>query len=557
MKRRIFANLFVLAALTALLTSFSISVLLYESNYSAMQAQVKKDAYYLAEAANRAGVEYLLTVANLDETDRITLINTEGTVTIDSRADNATMGNHLDRPEIAAAFAGGYGEAVRRSDTLDIQTYYCAVLLDNGMVLRLANDNLSVWGILFSTLNSILFALLIVFILALIIANRQTKKIIEPINSLDLDRPEQNQIYDELYPLINRLIKQNEQIDEQIARLNMQRQEFLSITENMNEGLLILNKKGKLLSANRSARSFFSLDENEGEGKHFLELNRSENWQVLIYTALAGKIGEEHLSFENRIYRLLATPSRQREEITGAVVILLDETEKALADMKRKEFSANVSHELKTPLTAISGYAELICGGFAKSEDIPAFASKIYEEAARLRDMVDNIIKLSRLDEEKNLPQKELLELLPLVQAVCARLKEKAAANGISLSVEGQSALVLGSRQILDELIYNLTDNAIKYNHAGGSAKISINNTAQGAVLTVSDTGSGIPASQQDRIFERFYRIDKSHSKTTEGSGLGLSIVKYAAYYHNAKISLESEEGQGSVFTVSFPVIIN
>ncbi|MDD2999718.1 MAG: histidine kinase dimerization/phospho-acceptor domain-containing protein, partial [Candidatus Riflebacteria bacterium] len=405
MKQRIFVNLFILAVVTALLTSVLISYLMYESNYASMKAQVKKDVYYLAEAADRAGIEYLLAVADLDETDRITLINTDGTVTFDSLADNAAMGNHLYRPEIAAAFAGGYGEAVRRSDTLETQTYYCAVLLDNGMVLRLANDNLSVWGILFSTVNYILASLLIVFVLALIIANRQTKRIIEPINSLNLDSPEHNQIYEEIHPLINRLSKQNRQIDEQIIRMNSQKREFLAITENMNEGLLILSKEGKILSANLSARRFFGLKDNNSVGRHFLELNRSENWQSLIYNALDGNICEQHLNFEGRVYRLLATPSRQEEKLTGAVVLLLDETEKAEADLRRKEFSANVSHELKTPLTAISGYAELISGGLARPEDIPAFASKIYGEAARLREMVDNIIKLSRLDEEKNLPQ--------------------------------------------------------------------------------------------------------------------------------------------------------
>ena len=557
MKQRIFVNLFILAAVTALLTSLFISYLMYESNYALMKEQVKKDVHYLAEAADSAGIEYLLTIADLDATDRITLIDTDGTVAFDSLADNAAMGNHLYRPEIAAAFAGGYGEAVRRSDTLETQTYYCAVLLDNGMVLRLANDNLSVWGILFSTVNYILASLLIIFILALIIAKRQTKKIIEPINSLDLDNPEHNQIYEEIHPLINRLSEQNRQINEQIARLNSQKQEFLAITENMNEGLLILSKEGKMLSANLSARRFFGLKDNEGEGKHFLELNRSESWQSLIYNALDDKICEQHLNFEGRVYRLLATPSRRGEELTGAVVLLFDETEKAEADLRRKEFSANVSHELKTPLTAISGYAELISGGLARPEDIPAFASKIYEEAARLREMVDNIIKLSRLDEEKNLPQKELLDLLPLAQTVCGRLQEQAAAKAVSLSIEGQSATVYGSRQILDELIFNLADNAVKYNHQGGEAKISVAATAQGAVLTVSDSGLGIASAQQDRIFERFYRIDKSHSKTTEGSGLGLSIVKYAAFYHNATISLQSEEGHGSTFTVRFPVINN
>lgn len=558
MKRRIFLSMCLLTVLTVFLSTALTFTVMYRQIFHIMQKEIEKEAFYIS--ASLENVEDLVsTLKNVStRAHRITLIASDGTVLFDSVEKAENMENHRNRPEVIAALKNGIGKSVRLSRTLGKQTFYCAVLLKNGMVLRVANVVDSVYS---AMLNFVPYTLLIIAItlaFALYIASRETKKIVEPINTLNLQNPLSNEVYDELSPLLMRIAQQNKQIEEQMHALREKHQEFNAITENMSEGLILLNERADILSINKSALSIFGgHDKNAYLNKNIITLSRDLTLRAAVKKALEGDRCEETLKMGSRHYRITANPVWANGQVKGVVILILDITERYAAEQMRREFSANVSHELKTPLTSILGYIEIIKNNMVKQEDIPRFAERIYNEARHLISLIDDIIKLSRLDEEHiDIPRRHV-NLLDLSKKVCARLEPLAKEKGITISVSGQNGIVFGIEEILEQMIYNLCDNAIKYNRPNGRVDINISQSAQEVILTVSDTGIGIPKEHQSRVFERFYRVDKSRSSRTGGTGLGLSIVKHGAMHHNAKIELESQPGQGTTIRVIFPALYN
>ncbi len=540
MKRRIFLSMSLLAILTVLFSSVLTLMVMYRKIFYIMQQEIEKEAYYIA-ASLEIAEDHRLFLQNIStKAHRITLIANDGTVLFDSIEKAENMENHKGRPEVSAALKSGIGKSVRLSRTLGKQTFYCAVLLKNGMVLRVANVMDSVYSTLLSFVPYILFVTAVTLSLALIIANQQTKKIVEPINALNLQDPTANEIYDELSPLLIRIAQQNKQIESQMQALQEKHQEFNAITQNMSEGLILLNEKADILSVNKSAIRIFGGDDSSNYlHKNLLTLSRNLTLRAVVKKALEGDHCEEILEMGDRHYRLTTNPVWVNGRVKGAVVLILDITEKRAAEQIRREFSAN---------------AEIIKNGMVKIEDIPRFAERIYNEANHLIALIDDIIKLSRLDEDNiDIPRKRV-NLLELSKRVCARLEPQAREKSVIISVSGQNGFVWGIEEILEQMIYNLCDNAIKYNKENGRVDVNISQSAKEVVLTVSDTGIGIPKEHQNRVFERFYRVDKSRSNRTSGTGLGLSIVKHGAMHHNAKIELESYPGQGTTIRLIFPM---
>lgn len=552
MRKKILRNLFTLSALTIFVTSLLIFGVMYRQVYDDRKEEVKKEANYIAIGINMGGTAFLDSVDQIKPSLRITLIDTEGAVQYDNMEVIEKMVNHKNRVEVEQATTLGYGEAVRESETMGKQTFYYAVRLDNGNIIRVANTTESILFTLLGLTPFIVMVFIFIIFLAFLIAKRQTRNIIDPINNINLEIPLLNNVYEEFSPLLRKIEAQNKQIEEQIHQIKKQQREFLFITENMNEGLLVLDAKGNILSINQSACHVFE-KEKSSQGRYFLWLNRSLGFKEVIEKGLSGMVAEERLKENGRCYQLMATPIKEGEQVRGVVLLILDITEKEEGERLRQEFSSNVSHELKTPLTSISGYAEIIQNGIAKKEDIPRFATHIYKETARLITLVEDIIELSRLDEKNIGLAWEDVDLYELCQESITRLGPVSEKAEVNIFLEGESAMVQGVKPILSEMIGNLCDNAIKYNHAGGKVFVRVIKMESGARVVIADTGIGIPISHQSRIFERFYRVDKSHSKETGGTGLGLSIVKYAAKYHDAKIGLESADGKGTKFTIDFP----
>lgn len=554
MKRRIFLSMCLLAILTVLLSSMLTFVVMYRQIFDIMQREIEKEASYIAASLETTEDPRLFLHSVSTKAHRITLIADDGTVLFDSIEKAENMENHKGRPEVSAALKSGIGKSVRLSRTLGKQTFYCAVLLKNGMVLRVANVMDSVYSAILSFVPYILCIIAVTFALALLIANRETKKIVEPINALNLQNPMSNDVYDELSPLLIRIAQQNKQIENQMHTLKEKHEEFNAITENMSEGLILLNEKADILSVNKSAiRIFGGHDSSNYLHRNILTLSRNLTLRAAVKKALEGDHCEEILEMGDRHYQLTTNPVWVNGRVKGAVVLILDITEKRAAEQIRREFSANVSHELKTPLTSILGYAEIIKNGMVKIEDIPGFAERIYNEANHLIALIDDIIRLSRLDEDNiDIPRKRV-NLLELSKRVCARLEPQAREKSVIVSVSGQNGFVFGVEEILEQMIYNLCDNAIKYNKENGRVDVNISQSAKEVVLTVSDTGIGIPKEHQSRVFERFYRVDKSRSNRTSGTGLGLSIVKHVAMHHNARIELESQPGHGTTIRIIFP----
>lgn len=555
MRRRIFGSMYLLVLITVLLSSLLISGLMYHKFFNLMKQEIKNEAGYIGVATEMEGIGYLTAVKNTVNFNRITLIASNGTVLFDNTAPAENLDNHGDRPEVKAALEQGFGEATRLSDTLGSQTFYYALRLTDGTVLRIANTMDSIYKTAFNGLSYMVLIILVTLIVAMLLANWQTQKIVEPINNLDLGDPMSNQVYDELAPLLTRIAKQNQELEKKMGQLRLRQEEFMAITGNMREGLIVLNVKGAVLSINQSAMRIFGVKHDAWLHKHILTLNRSMPVQIAVEKGLSGISWEEMLEFGGRQYQLMANPVGANGIVGGAVLLILDVTEKQAAEQMRREFSANVSHELRTPLTSISGYAEIMKNGLVKQEDLPRFSERIYIEANRLITLIEDIMQLSRLDENKQELPWEEVDLLALAQEVSDRLTPQAQSKGVEFTVLGERTIMYGARQILEEIVYNLCDNAIKYNREKGQVTVNLGRLAKEVVLTVTDTGIGIPREHHARVFERFYRVDKSHSKNTGGTGLGLSIVKHGVLYHKGKIQLESEVGKGTRVTVRFPAL--
>lgn len=541
-----------LALVTILLSSLLITFVYYGNSDARMKAEVREEARYIRGAVELSGKDYLETVKNTP--NRITLIDTDGTVLFDNQADPAAMENHSDRQEVKQAVTAGAGEATRMSGTLSEKKFYYAIKLENGQILRIASETASVFAAVLSMLPWIIGIAVLVAVITVLFSNFLTKKIVTPINRLDLNHPADNVVYDELSPLLSKINRQNEVIDQQIRSLREKQEEFTSITENMSEGFLVLDKNTDILSYNTSALRLLGADAAPAEShESALALNRSAGFRSAVDAALSGSRSEQLVRQGGRCCQVMANPVLREGEVEGAVVVILDITEREERDNLRREFTANVSHELKTPLTSISGFAEIIQNGIVKPEDIPRFAGNIYVESQRLISLVDDILNLSRLDEADVQLEREDFDLAALARDVAGRLKDSAKKNGVVITVIGDKTMINGVKSIVDEMLYNLLDNAVKYNKKNGRVTVTIENDQNGPTLVVTDTGIGIPQSDVDRVFERFYRVDKSHSKEVGGTGLGLSIVKHGAAFHNAKVSLESTEGKGTTVRLAFP----
>ena len=552
MKRRIFLFSALLAGISVIATSILVTLIAYEDFFAGIKQEVAAEASYIRAGCELAGEDYLQALDHRSG-HRLTVISPDGTVLYDSAESPERMGNHLTRPEVQGALAGGIGESTRYSDTIREQTYYYAVLLADGAVLRMSSTTASIFASYDQLFWMVTLIALLVILVSACIASLLTRRILNPINNIDLERPEDSEAYDELVPLLKRIMEQRGQIDGQIRELDRGRREFSAITENMNEGFLVIDRNGKVLSHNKSAITLLSVQAVSALGDNILALNRSEVLRDIVQLALSGNTKEQIIELEGLQCQIFANPVMEENAVQGAVLLLLDVTEKQEREALRREFTANVSHELKTPLTAISGYAEIMANGVAKSKDIPGFSEKIYGDAQRLIALVNDLMLLSGLEENTQLV-KEPVDLLQLSEEAVRRLAAKADENSVSLSVSGEPVVVFGIPSILDEMVCNLLDNAIKYNHRDGSVSVSLKREGELAVLTITDSGIGVPKAEQQRVFERFYRVDKSHSKTIPGTGLGLSIVKHGAILHDADIKIESDGTSGTSVILCIPI---
>ncbi len=537
-------SVIVLAATLIILTSF------FYGYFNSIEIKELKDALSIASTGTeQSGEAYLGKLSSGGY--RFTWIAADGRVLFDSMAEKAEMDNHLNREEISEAIKTGWGSSARQSATLTEETLYEAKLLSDGTILRISTDRASVFSLLMGLLYPIILVMIVAVAISAVIAHKMAKKIIEPLNKLDLDKPTENNAYEELSPLLVRIHKQNMKIEEKAAELNRRKEEFGLITENMHEGLILLDKNRCILTINPAAIELFSA-EAHCTGKDFLTIERRTEISGAIENAVSKGHSEIRISRNEREYQLDISRIETEGETVGTVILCFDITEQANAERLRREFSANVSHELKTPLQSISGSAELIENGLVKQEDLPRFVGHIREEASRLIRLVEDIIKLSQLDEGSEMPA-EKVSLLSLSKEVCGIIADSAREKAIDISVSGDEGCILGVKQLLFEVIYNLCDNAVKYSKDSGKVEVKINETGEAVSLVVSDTGVGIPAEHQQRVFERFYRVDKSHSRKSGGTGLGLSIVKHGVMLHKGKIILKSEENKGTEITVIFP----
>ena len=526
--------------------------ILYSNFDGQMRKELSKEAAYLAYGVEQQGLDYLKNIK--DKSARITYIDQDGTVLFDNKADVSEMKNHSDRTEFQNAEKYGAGESSRYSDTLSEKTIYYALRLKDGTVLRVSSTQDSVLALVENLIFPLCGLLCLMLILSGIMASAISKRIVKPINELDLEHPEENQIYEELSPLLSKIHRQNREIQNQLELAKQQQQEFSLITENMQEGLIVIDKYTMILSANSSAWNLFRMDKvRQGESVYCLD--RAEDFRHAIEHVLEGEHEELVLKLNGSDIQLIANPVVRGQKTEGAVILLVDVTEKLERENLRREFSANVSHELKTPLTSISGFAEIIQGGFVKDEDIPKFAGRIYKESQRLLQLVEDVIQISQLDEEKTPYIWEPVDVYQVCKNVFDSLKEKAYKMNVHLYICGESMKMEAIRTLLEEAVYNVCDNAIKYNRNDGSVSIFLEQTAQEVQIVVKDTGIGIPREDQDRVFERFYRVDKSHSKEIGGTGLGLSIVKHAVSTLNGSVGLRSEVGSGTEICMKFPKV--
>lgn len=548
MTKKIFRSSLLTALLVLAVSLFFIFGILYQYFEEQLINELKSKAEYISYAVELGGADVLEKISDGDE--RITLISSDGTVISDTDANADEMENHLERTEVKQAAENGSGTSVRYSDTLTEKIIYYAVKTPDGNILRVSVKHYTVVTILLGLVQPILVILLIAAVLCFVLSSKVSKSIVKPINSLDLDEPENNNAYEELSPLLKKISRQRKIIDEQLQTAKQMQEEFRLITENMSEGFLMIDSERNVLTYNSAALRLLGIS--EPPSGNVLAINRAGPFRSAVERALSGGRSENEMTFGESSYSLIANPVFADKEVIGAVIVILDVTERVQREQLRREFTANVSHELKTPLTSISGFAEMMVNGVPN--DIAAdFSRSIYDEAQRLIVLVGDIIKLSELDENSARFERERVNLRELSENVVKQLRFAAENKNVSLTVVG-NAQITGVRKILDEMIFNLCDNAIKYNKDGGSADVVISSDTEKhtVTLTVRDTGIGIPVYAQSRIFERFYRVDKGRSKSAGGTGLGLAIVKHGAICHNAEIRLKSEENKGTEISVFF-----
>lgn len=539
MTGKIFRNAFLLGVLVLVIAGALFTAMLRQ--------RAAQETYRSLEAQARLVQQVMdtQTLQDLELEDRVTLIAADGTVLYDSRADQGQMDNHARRPEVLAALRDGSGTASRRSDTLQEEYLYYALRLSDGTVLRLCRTQTSLGALLWSMVGPLMGIAAAVLLVAIAWSLYLAREITKPINEIAPDDPEDT--YPELQPLVDKLRQQNRTIRRQMDELNRRVREFAALTEHMSEGFLLLDRQGTVLSGNHSARELLKTEKGA-------DLRRCDDTALrqAVETALSGAHAGHLMERGGSVYQVMANPVQSNGQVAGAVILLLDVTEREQREALRREFSANVSHELKTPLTTISGFAELMSQGLVPPEKVAEFSGDIYRESRRLVALVEDIIKLSHLDEGGADMEWETVDLYELCRQVAGHLRYAADNHQVTMEVRGQPTEIRGSRQLLEEMVYNLCDNAVKYNRPGGWVHVDVSRAQGTPCLTVTDSGIGIPHAHQSRVFERFYRVDKSHSKAIGGTGLGLSIVKHAAQFHNARLELRSQPEQGTQITVFF-----
>ena len=548
MTKKIFHSTFFTSILAVIACLLLIMGILYGFFESRIENELAGEADYVAYAIKD---DYQTFFENFSSgKNRITLIAEDGSVLADTQKDPADMDNHSDRKEFSDAKEYGNGTDVRYSKTMTEKTIYYAKKLENGNVLRISTTQYTIFSVIMGLLQPLIFVILIVLIIAFLLSRAAARAILKPLNDFDPDHPENFESYEELSPFLRKISSQRKTIEKQVEQAKQKQNEFKLITENMSEGFLVIDKNAAVLSENHAALELFDI---ETAPKTVFEMNRTEDFLKTIKTVLSGKCVKNIMQHAGKTYSLIANPVQNGKSIIGAVIIIIDITESAKQETMRKEFTANVSHELKTPLTSISGFAELMKNGGMDEKTVKDFANSIYSETQRLITLVGDIINLSCLDEGEGKFDKKAVDLKGIAENTVSRLKPFATQKNVTLKSNLEKAEIIGSEKILEEMIYNLVDNAIKYNRPGGTAEIEIKNNSNGKIqLTVRDTGIGIPNEDKDRIFERFYTVDKSRSKSEGGTGLGLSIVKHGVILHNAEISLKSRVDEGTEITIIF-----
>lgn len=557
MAKKIFRSILLAAAVVLLANLVIIMGCLYNYFMSLQEQQLRDELRLAAYGVEENGLEYLERLTDRDyrytwKPDyRLTWVASDGTVLFDTADSAENMENHGDRIEIREAFAGGESSSIRYSSTLTERTLYYARALNDGTVLRISVSQVTVFALTLMTLQPIMVVGVLAVILSAVLARRMAKRIVRPLNRLDLEHPLENDAYEELAPLLRRIHQQGQQISAQIQNLQKKTDEFAQITDHMREGLVLLDRNEMILSINPAAQQIFGA-ETSCSGQGFLTVDRNHDLNLAVQKALESGHSEIRIERKGREYQTDISRIESGDAVVGTVLLAFDVTEAALAECNRREFTANVSHELKTPLQSILGSAELLKNGLVRQEDIPDFSSLIYTEVARLVALVEDIIHLSQLDEGVTLAR-ESVDLYDTAESVADVLQDVAAGKNVSIAVTGEHVQINGVPGFVYEMIYNLCDNAIKYNVEGGAVEVAVSGGEQGAELSVRDTGIGIPIQYQSRVFERFFRVDKSRSKASGGTGLGLSIVKHIAQYHGAVIELQSVVGSGTTVAVTFP----
>ena len=551
MTKRIYKAICAAALGVFVVTMLLIMGVLYNYFSSVQQRQLRSQTALAVQGAEQLGMDYFDGLS--DEDVRITWVAANGDVLYDSVSDSDVMENHLQREEIQSALATGFGESARYSSTMLKQYLYCAQKLSDGTVLRLSVSHNSVWVLLLGMLQPILIVIAVAAVLSFLLASRLSKRIVDPMNKLNLDEPLENEGYDELSPLLRRIYSQQQHLKEQQATLTRKQNELEAIVGHLEEGMILLDKSCKVITANQAALRLLDARAPNIAGLDLLMLSRNLALAEAVQEAMDGRSATRKTELHGKTIQIQAAAVGQQDEMSGVAVVLFDITQSEQAEQRRREFTANVSHELKTPLQSISGYSELLMRGMARQEDIQPFAQRIYGETQRLIQLVQDIINLSQLDEGSSY-QWQQANLFAIAAEVTGSLEHFAEEKQVRLTLEGSDTMLRGVPELLRGIVYNLTDNAIKYNRPGGSVTVTVSRQKDEAVLTVNDTGIGIPEGEQDRIFERFYRVDKSRSKEVGGTGLGLSIVKHAAFLHKAAIDVTSQLGAGTTIQVRFPI---
>lgn len=554
MKRKIYISM-VLSSIVVLLLMAVASIKIY---YDFFENQIKSEIHVEANLVKEGyenssdKIEYLNSISNPKKSIRVTIIAPDGKVSFDTHTDKNALGAHLDRPEVKDALKDGYGESVRYSNTLEKNTYYYALMLSDNNIVRLSSDINSMMSMFVSVLPFIILLVVIILVVFLAIAKKLTNNIVNPLVKLgdNLDDLSDDANYDELNPFVEKIFKQNQTIKKQVIKLKKERDMITAITDNMQEGIVILGKDRYILSVNKGALSFLNSHKMDFVGQNFIVLTREKELLSSVDNALLGNANDGIIKIEHKNYHYFTNPVYEKDVVNGAIMFLLDVTQNQKVEKMRQEFSANVSHELKTPLTTISGFAEMIQNDMVSNkEDLINFGGMIYKEANRLLSLIDDIMRLSQIEEQKA-QKSERVNLYKVADNITNVLMHKAKSKNVSIKLNGESVIVNGNESMLEELFFNLIDNAIKYNKPNGEVLVDIKKENKKAEITVSDTGIGIPKKHHDRIFERFYRVDKSRSKQTGGTGLGLSIVKHIVEFHGGKIDFESDENEGTKITI-------